>query len=123
MSLTKEECENSLSIISSFVGFQIENLNDILNNKLNATSLNSMRNIALLIKEHFDNPPLKFEELKPDMWVWDKKHDMWNKILEIRINCAGEQEIEFEYSLEREEEFYNDTFENDRFYRKQVEYK
>ena len=24
-----------------------------------------------LIEEHFDNPPLKFEDLKPGMWVWD----------------------------------------------------
>lgn len=65
--------------------------------------------------------PYKFEDLKEGMWVWDNKHDMFNQILELRINCAEEQEIEFNYSLETDDEIYNDIFEENRFYRKQVE--
>ena len=64
--------------------------------------------------------PYKFEDLKEGMWVWDNKHDMFNQILELRINCAEEQEIEFNYSLETDDEIYNDIFEENRFYRKQV---
>lgn len=73
------------------------------------------------LKNIYLNPPLKFEELKVGMWVWDNGYDMWNRILEIRINCAGELEIEFYYNLEDDEEIYNDIFEENRFYRKQVE--
>ena len=54
--------------------------------------------------------PYKFEDLKEGMWVWDNKHDMFNQILELRINCAEEQEIEFNYSLETDDEIYNDIW-------------
>lgn len=65
----------------------------------------------------FENPqPYKFEDLKEEMWVWDNKYDMWNHILEIRINCEKKQEIEFDYSLENDEEIYNDIYEENRFY-------
>ena len=30
--------------------------------------------VKKLINEHFDNPPLKFEELHDKMWVWDNKY-------------------------------------------------
>lgn len=102
--LTKEKCENAL---------------------INLCSSNSKvqdRHVFKdLIEEHFYNPPLKFEELKVGMWVWDNEHDMFNQILELRINCAEEQEIEFNYSLETDDEIYNDIWEENRFYRKQVE--
>lgn len=39
--------------------------------------------ISKLIEEHFDNPPLKFEELKEGMFVWDKKQNTWIEISEI----------------------------------------
>lgn len=31
------------------------------------------RTLEQLIEEHFDNPPLEFEELHEGMWVWDSK--------------------------------------------------
>jgi len=34
-----------------------------------------------LINEHFDNPSLKFEELKIGMWVWDNKNHSWLKVI------------------------------------------
>lgn len=91
--------------------FEIADINDLKNKLVQIT----------LIEEHFYNPPLKFEELKVGMWVWDNEHDMFNQILELRINCAEEQEIEFNYSLETDDKIYNDIFEENRFYRKQVE--
>ena len=40
---------------------------------------------------------------------------------EVIESNANEKEIEFKYSLEKDEEIYNDIFEENRFYRKQVE--
>lgn len=75
-----------------------------------------------LIEEHFDNPPLKFEELEEGMWVWDKDFNRfgeWLKILIVKINdhdekiikavCVGTNEIMIR------------SYKKDRFYRKQVE--
>lgn len=59
MELTKVECEKVLEELILNCGYLgIEE--DLLP-------------IKQLIKEHFDNKPLKFEELKEGMWVWDKK--------------------------------------------------
>lgn len=46
-------------------------------------------NLKKLIEVHFDNPPLKFEELKEKMWIWDNKHKEYGYIYIItnkRIN-------------------------------------
>lgn len=32
----------------------------------------------------FSNPPLKFEELKPNMWVWDSKYKYYIKIRRVK---------------------------------------
>ena len=61
-----------------------------------------------LINEHFDNPPLKFEELEVGMWVWDNKEKRYSKI----ESFAWIQIYFYDYT---------DDFEENRFYRKQVE--
>lgn len=61
-----------------------------------------------LIEEHFDNPPLKFEELKEEMWVWDNKEKRYSKI----ESFAWIQIYFYDYT---------DVFKENRFYRKQVE--
>lgn len=79
--------------------------------------IDSLKEIEECVTDYVKNTqPYKFEDLKVGMWVWDNKYDMWNRILEIRINCAKEQEIEFDYSLENDEEIYNDIFEENRFF-------
>lgn len=102
--LTKEKCENAL---------------------INLCSSNSKvqdRHVFKdLIEEHFNPQPYKFEDLKEGMWVWDNKLEMWNRILKMRITNAEEKEVEFDYNLEIGEDVYNDIFEENRFYRKQVE--
>lgn len=50
------------------------------------------------LKEHFDNPPLKLDEIELGMWVWDKKYNAYRLIADF----------EFE-------------FESGRFYKRQVE--
>lgn len=62
--------------------------------------------------------PYKFEDLKEGMWVWDKKEELCNLIYETRINCAGEQEIEFQFRMPSldGDEFMNTIFEENRFF-------
>ncbi|MCR0424292.1 hypothetical protein MKA34_03700 [[Clostridium] innocuum] len=76
-----------------------------------------------LIEEHFDNPPLKFEDLHEGMWVWDDKNKIYNLIYEKRINCAKEKEIEFQWEMpDREcQNFMTDVYEENRFYCREVQ--
>ncbi len=96
--LTKEKCENAL---------------------INLCSSNSKvqdRHVFKdLIEEHFYNPPLKFEELKLGMWVWDSNDNKYNKIIEINNDKIG-----FYYITNSSTRF-TCTFEENRFYRKEVE--
>lgn len=68
--------------------------------------------IRQLIEEHFENLPLKFEELKVGMFVWDNKMKDYYKIYEINhenknLNLTGWH-------------IGNHRFEENRYYRKQV---
>lgn len=63
-----------------------------------------------LIREHFDNPPLRFEELEEGVWVWDNKEKMFCKIVEVLINKIS---VNYHYAGVLE-------FEENRFYRKEV---
>jgi hypothetical protein len=59
--------------------------------------LNGYHTLKQLIKEHFesriestlsrDNPPLKFEELKVGMWVWDNKRKCYGQVTSDKC-CA-----------------------------------
>ena len=62
--------------------------------------------------------PYKFEDLKPNMWVWDEKNELCNLIFETSINCVGEQEIEFQWEMIDidGDEFLYDIFEENRFF-------
>lgn len=115
--LAKEECEKALDSIYKVADKLVLNHNifigsyDILNK---------------LIHEHFDNPPLKFEELKEGMWIWDNKYKYYfecnPRISTDMAECVWYES--FWYSTgEGYDEFYEDyiEFEENRFYRKQVE--
>lgn len=56
-----------------------------------------------LINEHFDNPPLKFEDLHDEMWIWDNKYKEYcyigfiaGKFLHRKYidNCESDSEFE-----------------------------
>ena len=78
-----------------------------------------------LIKEHFDNPPLKFEELKKGMWVWDDVEKCYFKcnptISTDMAQCVTYNAFWYNCG-EDEDEFFEeyDEFEENRFYRKEV---
>lgn len=59
--------------------------------------------------------PYKFEDLKEGMWVWDSNDNKYNKIIEINNDKIG-----FYYITNSSTRF-TCTFEENRFYRKQVE--
>nr|DAG84201.1 MAG TPA: hypothetical protein [Caudoviricetes sp.] len=70
-----------------------------------------------LICDHFDNPPLKFDELEEEMWVWDNKEKMYIKScnnFDTEENGKGIR-VQMGFDLVRIK------FEENRFYRKQVE--
>lgn len=80
-----------------------------------------------LIYEHFHNPPLRFEELKEGMWVWD---DVEKEFLKVKCVCVadeghyifkeGTKIIEF-VLCGISSRTVDVEFEPNRFYRKQVE--
>lgn len=59
-----------------------------------------------LICDHFDNPPLKFEELELEKPYWDNKDKLW---------CIYADYHVFYYI-----DGYGSEFEENRFYRKEV---
>lgn len=73
-----------------------------------------------LIHEHFDNPPLSFDDLKAGMWVWDNKNKLYvqvdndfnegNGFIIIRYH-----EDSYKSNCERVQ------FKENRFYRRQKE--
>lgn len=96
--LTKEECINALEYLDCLTPGQ--------------TGVAALLTIDELIKEHFDNPPLKFEELKEGDWVWDNKIKQYYK-----ISCVYKDN-----GILVTDGFMNKfiLFEENRFYRKQV---
>ena len=101
--MTKEECLKAL-----------ETLQD---KYLNFDVVDELICFKSLIEEHFDNPPLKFEELEVGMWVWDNKEKMYIKScnnFDTEENGKGIR-VQMGFDLVRIK------FEENRFYRKQVE--
>lgn len=126
MKLTEKECREALGKIQGKCDYLSETFY-----KYTAWEISeSCRIFEKLMYEHFDNPPLTFEELKENMWVWDNKLKEWRKVLEKLIVGVSEGS-----------EFYEDIyvkgtkviriglhkfdwkdilFESKRFYRKEV---
>lgn len=69
-----------------------------------------LKPIRKLVNEHFNPQPYKFEDLKPNMWVWDEKEKKCNKIIKIEG-----RNIDFYYITE-DTYRYKVEFEENRFY-------
>ena len=63
--MNREECLEALNYFYEEVS--IDEYNTKLDDK-------NYQILEKLIDEHFDNPPLKFEELEVGMWLWDKPY-------------------------------------------------
>lgn len=111
MMLTKEECDKALDRVARFCSwFSPYKCPESIKFK------NELDILDKLIEEHFDNPPLKWEELKEGMFVWDNKHHTYIKI--DRIWESYNKAIYF-YAIGWEC-CENTEYEPNRFYRKEV---
>lgn len=114
--LTKKECENKLKNLKTL---QDEiNKNCTLNVVANIAFTNAIECFEDLIKEHFDNPPLKFDELEENMWVWDNKR----KVKLLIAYCYSEYDMGYyNFSNPEDYKYIHIEFEENRFYRKEVQ--
>lgn len=118
--LTKEECEKALDHFEKCYWNQDCSYGAMSRVRKDLDILNK------LIYEHFDNPPLKLEEIRPDDWIWDKKNKKWRQ-----VNFAGivgkDDELMFYEDVFKKgvkivafKDFRSVVFEENRFYRKEV---
>lgn len=113
MKLTKEECLEALDNLKVPTDNWDSNDLQLAENNEEPIEYYEQESIDLLeqlINKHFDNPPLKFEELEVGKWYWDNFQKEWFKLYELRRNCF----LKTYWSIPTE-------FEENRFYRKQVE--
>lgn len=112
--MTREQCDNALSDL-------FEN-----HDKYLSSSRKPLIVMEKLIEEHFDNPPLSFEDLKKMLGepVWDNKVKIWFIISEITEHSHKYlHELLFLYGSNGSYEVVMsgiDDIEN-RFFRKKVE--
>lgn len=100
MNMNKQVCYKALNQLQAYAsknGGKFEQEHEIL---------------SKLIKQHFDNPPLKFEELEAGMWVWDNKRKEWCVLAAFWKDALNKYYVSG---------LSDSPFEENRFYRKQVE--
>lgn len=110
--LTEKECRNALSDLKNII-------KDILGDESCVDEC--IKTLQKLIDEHFDNQPLKFEELKEGMWIWDSQLKWF-----FRISICNVKIENFEYiKLFKVEKYEGGSmlmfYEPNRFYRKEVQ--
>lgn len=108
--LTRDECEKALDRVSRFCSwFNPYKCPERIKFK------NELDILDKLIEEHFSNPPLKFEELKEGMWVWDNKDKAY-----MKIESVCDKDWVWLYIDSSEREHIDELYEPNRFYRKEV---
>ena len=112
--LTKEECINALGNILFNVGVARSDYRTSGKAKEDYCTLNS------LIEEHFSNPPLKFEELKENMWVWDNYWEEYFEISEVYSNTK-EIDVLIHQNKINQKRYETIKYTPNRFYRKEVQ--
>ena len=108
--LTRDECEKALDRVADFCSwFNPYKCPERIKFK------NELDILDKLIEEHFDNPPLKFEELKEGMWIWDNKDKAY-----MKIESVCDKDWVWLYIDSSEREHIDELYEPNRFYRKEV---
>lgn len=118
MMLTKEECEKALKEIENATT-EIEDFNSIPEITYNEFK-NQLNVLNQLIFEHFKNPPLKFEELKENMWVWDNYWEEYFEISEVYSNTK-EIDVFIHQNKINQKRYATIKYTPNRFYRKEVQ--
>lgn len=117
MSLDEEKCRDSLSNLNYVLQGNrcdgcIHNESEFCKKCNVKEDLSVMRK---LIHEHYDNTPLKFEELEVGMWVWDNKNHSWLKVIGF---YGFNIHVQFGIGIHKNDCYVE--FEENRFYKKQV---
>lgn len=102
--LTEKECEQALDNIYKVADKLVLN-HDIFSHDYDI--------LKKLIQENFSNPPLKFDELKEGMWVWDNKMVLYIRIAKIIGKTIYAEDFLYGFDC-------YGRYEKNRFYRKQV---
>lgn len=76
-----------------------------------ATDHEQLKSWLTELKKLKNPQPYKFEDLKPNMWVWDEKENKCNKI----ISVTDDMQIEF-YYIANDSTKYKVVFEENRFF-------
>lgn len=121
MKLTKEECLEAIKSIEQKTT-DVEDYSSIPVSTCCYTE-DELNVLEQLIYEHFDNPPLKFEEIKVGDWLWDDKYKYYRCVYYLVIH-DGSFIDEGKYISFNKESYYmehHELFEENRFYRKQVD--
>ena len=105
--LTKSECVEAYEILYGNYKITEENKDDFEY---------ACEILERLIDKHFDNPPLKFEELKEGMWIWDNKDKAY-----MKIESVCDKDWVWLYIDSSEREHIDELYEPNRFYRKEVQ--
>lgn len=127
MSLTEDKCRDSLSNLYYILDGK-HCYGCIRDGSKYCKTCNIKEDLSIirkLINEHFDNPPLKFKEIEGMTGepIWDNKLKKWSLLRENLMLFSGGKELEFiTLKYNRSEfDFYVCNFEENRFYRKQVD--
>ena len=85
--LTKEEAQEYLDDLKIII-CKSSNCKDFYPEREceDCRSNHNFEGIQQLIEEHFNNPPLKFEELKARMWLWDNLDEEYIRVLSVDEN-------------------------------------
>lgn len=104
--LTKKECEKALDYFLDEI---------IIDDFLSKTDRENYSILEQLIEEHFDNPPLEWEELKECNVVYDKEQKKYRLIEDI---LESGKRIVFTNTIDS---LITENYESNRFYRKEVQ--
>lgn len=120
--LTREECLKALDD-SNFLSVVVINQDGDIDYKGEFKETVVFDLFDKLIQEHFDNPPLKFEELKEGMWVWDdsmyeKNYAQVKRVFKLTTELVVSMEKD---ECDDEDEYLGRAFEENRFYRREVQ--
>lgn len=113
--------EEEKLLYSLFVIKEVLNESDIdeeieINSNGNKFTFNFYEQIKKCVVDYANNlKPLKFDELKEGMWVWDNEDKKYNKITEINGDKIGF------YYITSDVMRYICKFKPNRFYRKEVQ--
>lgn len=109
--LTEEECKKALNSLYKVADKLV------LNHDVFIGSYDILKN---LIEEHFSNPPLRFNELKEGMWIWDNYWEEYFEISEVYSNTK-EIDVLIHQNKINQKRYETIKYTPNRFYRKEVQ--